>query len=172
MTDENLHRPHALVTGAASGLGREYCRQLARAGYHVCVSDINQAGADETLRLVQQAGGSGAVEICDVTSFDAWRALREHLQADWPRLDVLVNNAGMYASSHVGALDLCEFDRIVRLNLWGGRADQAVGRDRERFGDGGDVLAALQPGKPVFDLAEPPLGPAAQPRQHLQAHSP
>jgi NAD(P)-dependent dehydrogenase (short-subunit alcohol dehydrogenase family) len=109
----------ALVTGAASGLGREYCLQLARDGYHVAASDINQSGIEETLRLIEQSGGSGRVEICDVTDIDAWRSLRARLQADWPRLDVLVNNAGMYASSHIGALDLDDFERVVRLNLWG-----------------------------------------------------
>jgi NAD(P)-dependent dehydrogenase (short-subunit alcohol dehydrogenase family) len=119
MTQTKGDKRCAIVTGAASGLGREYCIQLARAGYHVTVSDINQPGADKTLRLVEQAGGSGRVEICDVTNIDAWHSLRARLQADWPRLDVLVNNAGMYASSHIGTLDLSEFERVVRLNLWG-----------------------------------------------------
>ena len=54
---------------------------------------------------------------CDVTSIDAWQSLRERLQADWPRLDLLVNNAGMYASGFVGALDLAEAERLIRLNL-------------------------------------------------------
>src|SRR5215831_6071077 len=111
MTDSMIQTRYALVTGGASGLGREYCIQLAQAGYHVAVSDINQAGADETLQLLQQAGGSGRVEICDVCDVDAWRSLRGRLQAEWPRLDVLVNNAGMYASSHIGALDLGDFER-------------------------------------------------------------
>jgi NAD(P)-dependent dehydrogenase (short-subunit alcohol dehydrogenase family) len=119
MTDSNAQTRYALVTGAASGLGREYCVQLARDGFQVAVSDINQSGAEETLQLIRQAGGTGRVEICDVTNFDAWRDLRERLQAEWPRLDVLVNNAGMYASSHIGALDLGEFERVMRLNLWG-----------------------------------------------------
>jgi NAD(P)-dependent dehydrogenase (short-subunit alcohol dehydrogenase family) len=119
MTEVNAQNRFALVTGAASGLGREYCIQLARDAYHVAVSDINQAGAEETLRLVEQAGGSGRVEICDVCNVDAWRALRGRLQAEWPRLDMLVNNAGMCASTHIGALDLGEFERVIRLNLWG-----------------------------------------------------
>jgi NAD(P)-dependent dehydrogenase (short-subunit alcohol dehydrogenase family) len=119
MTDQSSLSLFALVTGSASGLGREYCVQLARAGYFVAISDVNQAGAEETLHLVRGAGGNGRVEICDVTDVAAWRSLRERLQADWPRLDVLVNNAGMYASSRVGRLDLGEFERVVRLNLWG-----------------------------------------------------
>jgi NAD(P)-dependent dehydrogenase (short-subunit alcohol dehydrogenase family) len=119
MMGSNSRQLFALVTGAASGLGREYCLQLARDGYQVAVSDVNQSGAEETLRLIKQAGGSGRVEICDVTSIDAWRALRARLQAEWPRLDVLVNNAGMYASSRIGTLDLGEFERVIRLNLWG-----------------------------------------------------
>jgi NAD(P)-dependent dehydrogenase (short-subunit alcohol dehydrogenase family) len=119
MTATTANGLFALVTGGASGLGREYCLQLARDGYSVAVSDISQAGPEETLRLIGQSGGSGRVEICDVSNVDAWRALRARLQAEWPRLDVLVNNAGMYASSHIGALDLGEFERVIRLNLWG-----------------------------------------------------
>jgi short-subunit dehydrogenase len=119
MTEVNAQTRFALVSGAASGLGREYSIQLARDGYFVAISDINQAGAEDTLRLVEQAGGNGRVEICDVCSIDAWCALRGRLQAEWPRLDVLVNNAGMYASSRIGALDLGEFERVIRLNLWG-----------------------------------------------------
>jgi NAD(P)-dependent dehydrogenase (short-subunit alcohol dehydrogenase family) len=119
MTPTHAEARFALVTGAASGLGREYCQQLGRAGYHLAVSDIDRAGAEETLRLVEQAGGAGRVEICDVCSIEAWHSLRDRLQTDWPRLDLLVNNAGMYASSHIGALDLGEFERVMRLNLWG-----------------------------------------------------
>jgi NAD(P)-dependent dehydrogenase (short-subunit alcohol dehydrogenase family) len=119
MSEAKSQALFALVTGAASGLGREYCVQLARAGYYVAVSDVNQAGAADTLRLVEQGGGSGRVELCDVTNIEAWHSLRTRLQTEWPRLDVLVNNAGMYASSRIGALDLSEFERVIRLNLWG-----------------------------------------------------
>jgi NAD(P)-dependent dehydrogenase (short-subunit alcohol dehydrogenase family) len=108
---------YAIVTGGASGLGREFCLNLARDGYEIAIVDVNLAGAEETARLVTDCGGSGRVENVDVTSIDAWTSLRGRLQNDWPRLDLLVNNAGMYAAGYVGSLDLAETERLLKLNV-------------------------------------------------------
>jgi len=107
----------AIVTGAARGLGREYAIRLATYGYQVAVVDIDAAGAEETARLVSQNGGVPRIEIADVTSVDAWGDLRRRLQTEWAHLDLLINNAGMYAAGNVGSLDLAEAERLVRLNL-------------------------------------------------------
>jgi len=110
---------YAIVTGGASGLGREFCLRLARDGWHIAIVDVDRGGAEETSRMVAQAGGAGRVEQRDVTRIDDWLALRDELQADWPRLDLLVNNAGRYASGHVGSFDLTEAERLIQLNLMG-----------------------------------------------------
>jgi short-subunit dehydrogenase len=108
---------YAIVTGAAGGLGRAFCTLLARESSHLAIVDIDAAGAEETRQLVEGAGGAGRVELCDVTDPAAWRSLRDRLQKDWPRIDLLVNNAGMFASGEIGSLDLAEAQRVVRLNL-------------------------------------------------------
>jgi NAD(P)-dependent dehydrogenase (short-subunit alcohol dehydrogenase family) len=108
---------YAIVTGGANGLGREFCLRLARDGWQIAIVDIDTAGAAETFRLVEQSGGSGRVETGDVTSIDIWQSLLERLRNDWPRVDLVVNNAGMYASGFVGSLDLAEAERLIRLNL-------------------------------------------------------
>ena len=110
---------HAIVTGAAGGLGRAFCRLLARDGWRIAIVDIDQAGAEQTRNEIVEAGGSGQVEICDVTSAADWRSLRDRLRGDWRRLDLLVNNAGMFGSGFVGALDLDAAERVMRLNLLG-----------------------------------------------------
>lgn len=109
----------AIVTGGGSGLGRELCRVFASAGYHVAIVGLHAENLAETLRIVEGEGGSGRVEVCDVTDAAAWRALRDRLRADWPRLDVLINNAGMFSSGFVGRLDLSEVERVLRLNQFG-----------------------------------------------------
>lgn len=109
----------AIVTGAASGLGRALCGRLARDGYSIAICDIDQTGAVETLRLVEALGGSGRVEPLDVTDVAAWESLRTRLQADWPRLDLLVNNAGVAVSGDVGHCPLEDWRWIVDANLWG-----------------------------------------------------
>jgi hypothetical protein len=58
----------------------------------------------------------------------------------------------------------------VPLDVRSGLADKAVRRYLQRLGNRGDVLPPLQPAVPVFDLAQPPLGPARQPGERLQAH--
>jgi short-subunit dehydrogenase len=117
MNDSNASPRYALVTGAARGLGREFCVRLALDRWHIAIVDIDLTGAEETRQLVERAGGTGRVESCDVTHINQWLALRDHLQGTWPRLDLLVNNAGMYVSGHVGTLDMSEAERLLRLNL-------------------------------------------------------
>lgn len=107
----------AIVTGAANGLGREYAIRLATYGHHVVIVDIDAAASEEIAIRVADKGGTATVVLADVTSLDAWADLRERLQSDWPRLDLLVNNAGMYAAGNIGSLDLAAAERVVRLNL-------------------------------------------------------
>jgi NAD(P)-dependent dehydrogenase (short-subunit alcohol dehydrogenase family) len=112
-------RKHAIVTGAASGLGRAIAVQLGRKGWHVALCDLNDAGSQETLRLVLEAGGQGQVEHLDVTSPEAWQSLAEKLQAAWPSLDLLVNNAGVGVGGEVGQLPLDDWHWIVNINFYG-----------------------------------------------------
>jgi NAD(P)-dependent dehydrogenase (short-subunit alcohol dehydrogenase family) len=108
----------AIVTGAASGLGRALCLRLARDGWHIAVCDIDDAGAVQTLELVRKAGGTGRVEHFDVADANAWVALRQRLEHDWPQLDLLVNNAGVAVSGNVGDCPLEDWRWIVDINLW------------------------------------------------------
>ena len=110
---------YAIVTGAASGLGRAIALELARHNWHVAVADLNDAGSGETLSLVRRAGGEGQVEHLDVTDPDAWFALRDRLQSAWPSLDLLVNNAGVGVSGEVGQLPLDDWHWIININLYG-----------------------------------------------------
>jgi NAD(P)-dependent dehydrogenase (short-subunit alcohol dehydrogenase family) len=112
-------RRHAIITGAASGLGRALALRLARDGWHMAIADVNAAGSAETLALVERAGGSGQLEPLDVRDESAWTALRDRLQRDWGRLDLLVNNAGVVASGKVGELPLADWDWLLSINLRG-----------------------------------------------------
>ncbi|MDB5392387.1 MAG: short-chain dehydrogenase [Planctomycetaceae bacterium] len=110
----------ALITGAGSGLGRAFALELTRLGrWHVVIADINQAGALESLDLVQKAGGSGQVEMLDVRDPEAWIQLRTKLQAEHPQLNLLINNAGVVASGQVETLALADFDWAYSINTRG-----------------------------------------------------
>jgi NAD(P)-dependent dehydrogenase (short-subunit alcohol dehydrogenase family) len=85
----------AVVTGAGSGIGRATALQLASDGYDVRIFELSAEAAGETLSLLQKAGGIGAIQAVDVSNTESVRAAF----ADLPRLDVLVNNAGI---AHIG----------------------------------------------------------------------
>jgi NAD(P)-dependent dehydrogenase (short-subunit alcohol dehydrogenase family) len=109
-----------LITGAASGLGRAIALRLARDGWNLALADVNDVDNDETLRLVQGAGGDGFVEHLDVRNIDEWQALRERLQDRWQKLDLLVNNAGVAGSGRVGEYSIENWHWIIDINLWNG----------------------------------------------------
>jgi NAD(P)-dependent dehydrogenase (short-subunit alcohol dehydrogenase family) len=111
---------NAIVTGAASGLGRALAVALGREGWCIALADVNTAGSEETLRLVRQAGGDGSVEELDVRHVEEWQALRDRLKARWENLDLLANNAGVAGSGFVGEYSIDDWRWIIDVNLWNG----------------------------------------------------
>lgn len=111
------NRRYAVVTGSAGSLGRAFAVRLAERGYRLALVDVNEAENAETLRRVEIAGGSGTVETFDVASAEAWQALYDRLLRDWPRVDLLVNNAGVAGSGEVGVYSLADWQWLLDINL-------------------------------------------------------
>jgi NAD(P)-dependent dehydrogenase (short-subunit alcohol dehydrogenase family) len=112
----------AVITGAASGLGRAFCRQVIAVpgNWHIVAVDIDEAGAQQTLAEVRQTGRvDGEFAKLDVSDGDGWVALRERLQRNWPRLDLLINNAGVCLSAEVGEGSLDAWRRVFDVNYFG-----------------------------------------------------
>ena len=85
-----------LVTGSTGGLGRETALALARAGDHVIIHGRNAGRAQEVIQLIEEDGrGSARFYEADLASLEATEALANAILADYERLDVLVNNAGV-----------------------------------------------------------------------------
>jgi 3-oxoacyl-[acyl-carrier protein] reductase len=106
----------ALVTGAASGIGRACALTLARCGAHVVAADINLPGAEQA---AAQAGAALAVgvDVGDPASVDA---LAARVQGVYGGADILVNAAGIVAYARgIGAVSLEEWDRVLQVNLRG-----------------------------------------------------
>lgn len=110
---------YAIVTGAASGLGRAIAVRLAQDGWHIAVADVNETGSEETGRMVTEAGSTAQVETLDVRDEQQWVSLRERLRADWPQLDLIVNNAGVVVSGAVGQTPIEDWDWLLSINLRG-----------------------------------------------------
>lgn len=109
---------NAIITGAASGLGRALAVRLARDGWHIAICDINDAGAEETLRQVRHAGGHGRIVHLDVTDPAAWQEVHDQLRGEWDQLDLLVNNAGVAGAGEVGEFSLDDWHWIININLY------------------------------------------------------
>jgi len=97
----------AIVTGASSGFGRAIARAFAREGANLVVSDIREqplpGGFEDdpeftTVQAIEAAGGTAIYISCDVTRPDQVQALIAAAVREFGRLDVLMNNAGIYRS--------------------------------------------------------------------------
>ncbi|HEX9683476.1 MAG TPA: SDR family oxidoreductase, partial [Acidimicrobiales bacterium] len=107
----------ALITGGASGQGRAASVLFARAGATVVVADINDAGSDETVEMVQQAGGAAMAVHADVAQRHDVEAMIAAATDSFGRLDVLYNNAAVQMSGHLVECTDDEWDLTIATNL-------------------------------------------------------
>jgi meso-butanediol dehydrogenase / (S,S)-butanediol dehydrogenase / diacetyl reductase len=108
-----------LITGAGVGIGRVAAVRFAREGAKVAVNSLTPANGQETLRLVEEAGGKGIYVQGDVSEeTDARRIVAETVLA-FGRLDVLVNNAGIVMPGRVDNTTVEDWDRSMAVNLKG-----------------------------------------------------
>lgn len=90
------YKLYALVTGAASGMGRIYCQQLAQRGYNIVMVDINAAGLDETEKIITKEDGLKVLKVVqDLSVADAADKIFEFTENAGCEVEVLVNNAGV-----------------------------------------------------------------------------
>lgn len=108
----------AVVTGAASGIGRAIARSLARRGCHLAIADINETGLEETARLI---GNSVRVtrHLLDVSDGKAIADFPAIVKAAHGGVDVLVNNAGVALGGTFAQLTEEEFDWLIDINFFG-----------------------------------------------------
>ncbi|HXF34357.1 MAG TPA: SDR family NAD(P)-dependent oxidoreductase [Candidatus Acidoferrales bacterium] len=116
-------RKAALVTGAATGIGRAAAVALAAAGFDVAINySKSEAEARKTAELAQANGAKSFVIACDVSDDAGVRSMLEAVEQQFGRLDALVNNAG--TTTNVPAKDLDglsveEWDRVFAVNVRG-----------------------------------------------------
>src|SRR5262252_1811936 len=113
----------ALVTGAASGIGRAAALALARAGYDVAINySRSEKEAKAVAEEARKSGVGTLLSRCDVSDEAGVRAMLKSLQDKFGRLDVLINNAGTTASwtpKDLESISLEDWDRVFAVNVRG-----------------------------------------------------
>ena len=128
----------ALITGGSRGIGRAVALQFAKAGVYVYVNyRQDKDAAEQTLRIVKNGGGDGALCPFDVTDRSAVREAVETILKDRGHLDILVNNAGVTINGLIMRTRAANWARLIDINLNGAfNCCQAVSRPmiRQRGG--------------------------------------
>ena len=131
----------AIVTGAGSGNGRGIALRLAEEGARVVVADVNEAGAAETVALIEAAGGQARVVRADVSRREQVEELVKAALAGFGQIDILVNNAGVESMRPFLELPEAEWDRIMGVNLKGPfLCSQLAAREMAQAGRGGKII--------------------------------
>ncbi|WP_266157515.1 SDR family oxidoreductase [Dyella silvatica] len=107
------------ITGGASGLGRALAERYARAGWRVCIGDLDLARCAQTLAALHAQSPLNHALACDVTREDAVQAAADWLQREWGGVDVVVNNAGVAQMGGIEEASLADWQWIVDINLLG-----------------------------------------------------
>jgi short-subunit dehydrogenase len=115
----NLKRRTAIVTGAASGIGRGIAVALARRGCNLALADIDEAGLIETERLTAKAGSKASRHRLDVSDRQAVIALPKEILAAHRGVDLLVNNAGVALGGVFEEVAAEDFEWLFGVNFWG-----------------------------------------------------
>ncbi|MET9819091.1 SDR family NAD(P)-dependent oxidoreductase [Streptomyces sp. NPDC006355] len=107
-----------IVTGAASGIGRAAALQFAEQGAKVLVADLNQDGAEETVKAIETAGGTARAVAGDLSDPQVVDEVVATTVQVFGSLDILVNNAGITDSmAALADVDDAEWERVIRINL-------------------------------------------------------
>lgn len=110
----------AVITGAASGMGRATAVRFAREGAAVLVADVSERGGEETVATITAEGGRAAFVRADVADSDSVAAMVHAAVERFGRLDVLFNNAGIAGqSARLAEQSEENWDRVINTNLKG-----------------------------------------------------
>lgn len=109
----------AIVTGAAGGIGTATCRLLAENGAQVIATDLREAPGDGLGAVIAASGGRVRYLRHDVTDDAQWATVLEATLTAHGRLDVLVNNAGLFMHGRTEDADAASIDRLFDVNLKG-----------------------------------------------------
>jgi len=114
----DLNGKVAVVTGAGRGIGKEIALTLAKAGADIIVADV----ADTVFEVAKETEKLGVKSLaikCDVSSLQEVETAKSKAAEKFPSVDILVNNAGIYPQKPFLEMTEADWDRVIRINLYG-----------------------------------------------------
>lgn len=115
----NMTNKVAFITGAGRGIGRQIALTLAAKNIKTIVSDVNDVNANETVSLIEQAGGEAIAVYCDVTKLSSVEEAVQEAVSKLGRIDILVNNAGWDKIEPFLKSEPSTWETILNINLLG-----------------------------------------------------
>jgi short-subunit dehydrogenase len=109
----------AAITGAGSGMGRTLAVSLAGRGCHLALSDVNEAGLAETVKLAAARSVRVTSKRVDVAKRDQVYTWADEVVRDHGKCNLIFNNAGVAHSATIEGTDYADFEWIVGINFWG-----------------------------------------------------
>ncbi|HUD50601.1 SDR family NAD(P)-dependent oxidoreductase [Parvibaculum sp.] len=109
----------AVITGAASGIGRATAVALAREGARIAAVDLDRAGLAETASRIAALGGEVTTYLVDVASRDAVYAFAQEVESAFGGADIVINNAGVAQVASVEELAYEDFEWVMNIDFWG-----------------------------------------------------
>ena len=109
----------AVITGAGSGMGRSMALRLAEDNARIAIWDINGEGAEETARMVRDAGGTAIAIVADCSDKAAIKAAADQTRRELGKITILINNAGIAPFDDFLTIDQELFEKVMRINLTG-----------------------------------------------------
>lgn len=109
----------AVVTGAGVGIGRGIALEMAKTGYNVVVADLNGENAKQVTEEIVQLGAKSIAIKCDISKSEEVANLFAQTTKEFGRVDVLVNNAGIYPFTPFEQMQESDWDKVMDVNMKG-----------------------------------------------------
>jgi NAD(P)-dependent dehydrogenase (short-subunit alcohol dehydrogenase family) len=111
-----------IITGAGQGIGRTFAKAFAAAGARAVIAELNEKKAADVSAEIMKAGGEALAVTTDVADDASIKEMVEIVEDEYGRIDVLINNAGIFSTLEMRPFDqipLDEWERVLRVNLTG-----------------------------------------------------
>lgn len=115
----NLENKVAVVTGGGSGIGKAIAQCFAAQGAMVCILELNEVAALDTLKSIQEKGGQAMAIACNVTEQSQLIGEYDKIVQQYKAIDILVNSAGIASVAKLETTSEADFERIFQVNVKG-----------------------------------------------------